>query len=223
MISVIIPTLNEAANLPRAIASLQGNSARHEMIVVDAGSTDGTQSLTEGLGARVLVAPRAQRATQMNLGASQAGGDSLLFLHADSVLGPGALDQIELALNDPAVGGGAFVRRFDSPSLILRFTCVLAAVRNRAIGWHLGDQGIFARTGRFVELRGFREIDRFEDLDFSRRLGRISRLVTLRPSVLSSARRFEKEGPALRTVRDFMLTLRYLQGKPDAISKVSAR
>ena len=54
-------------------------------------------------------------------------------------------------------------------------------------------------------------MDRFEDLDFSRRLGRITRIVTVRPPVISSARRFEKQGPLARTWRDFLLTIDYLR------------
>ena len=85
------------------------------------------------------------------------------------------------------------------------------------IGWHLGDQAMFVKRSCFETLGGFRLLDRFEDLDFSRRLGKLTRIVTLRPPVISSARRFEKEGPAKRTVKDFLLTIAYLRGVPEAI------
>lgn len=214
MISIIIPTLNEAAQLPSALASLQGNGPPREIIVVDAGSTDATPELARNAGVHLLMSPRPQRAAQLNLGAASARGDTLLFLHADTLLPAAALQRIATALEQPAVVGGGFARRFDSPSLFLRITCALAEVRTRALGWFLGDQAMFVRRSVFEALGGFREMDIFEDLDFSRRMGRQGRLVTLRPPVISAARRFEARGPLPTTWRDVRLTLRYLGGKP---------
>ena len=65
-------------------------------------------------------------------------------------------------------------------------------------------------------------MDRFEDLDFSRRLGSLGKVVTLRPPVLSSGRRFENEGAVLRTWRDFLLTIKYLRGDPAALHNQTA-
>jgi len=90
-------------------------------------------------------------------------------------------------------------------------------LRNRTVGWHLGDQAMFVRKSAFFQLGGFREVDSFEDLDFSRRLGRFGRLVTLSPAVTSSARRFTEAGTARRTWCDLALTARYLIGGLDAV------
>ena len=129
-----------------------------------------------------------------------------------------ALDRIENALEKQDCVGGGFARRFDSPSPFLKCTCLLAGLRNRSIGWFLGDQAIFVRRSVFNALRGFLPVDRFEDLDFSRRAGRLGRLATLSPPVLTSARPFERVGPFRRTVRDFFLTIRYLQEGPRTTS-----
>ena len=230
MISVIIPTLNEAENLPRSLAALRRNSAPFELIVVDGGSTDRTCEIAAQLGAELMAAAVPQRAAQMNLGARRAAGQTVLFLHADTSLPPQGLARIERSLQSPRVGGGGFARRFASPSLFLRLTCLLAEVRTRTLGWFLGDQAMFVRRELFVELGGFRALDRLEDLDFSRRLRTRAKVVTLRPPVLSSGRRFEREGafegPIARTLRDFCLTMAYLKAlraKSDrAISKMSA-
>src|SRR4051812_44286573 len=105
MISVIIPAVNEAAQLPATFASLRIQAEPHEVIVVDAGSADETAAIAEKNGARVLAVARRQRASQMNAGAEAARGDTLLFPHADTRLAPGALARIAAALQDPIIAG----------------------------------------------------------------------------------------------------------------------
>lgn len=212
MISVIIPTVNESEHLPQALRMLRENPAPHETTVSDGGSSDGTLGIAAQYGARVLRAPRPGRAAQMNAGAQLARGEVLLFLHADTQVRPSSLEQIEHALQRPAVVGGGFERRFDSASLFLRFTCWLATWRCRALGWFLGDQGIFVRRSIFDQLRGFKEMPVFEDLDFARRLARAGKVVTISPGVISSPRRFARRGIVLTTCSDFWLTCRYLAG-----------
>ena len=219
MISVIVPTLNEAENLPKCLAAVRKNEGPCELLVVDGGSTDETREIAARCDAQVIRAPVRQRAAQLNLGAMRAAGSILLFLHADTLLPPSALQRIRASLTVDGVGGGAFARRFDLDSIFLRFTCGMAEVRNRVIGWHLGDQAIFAKRTCFEQLGGYRLLDQFEDLDFSRRLAASTRIVTLRPPVISSARRFAKEGPVNRTVRDLFLTVAYLRSGPEATRK----
>ena len=209
-VSVIIPAFNEAANIGETIARAQCPFIPNEIIVVDGGSMDETIRISENAGARVIRAGRRQRAAQMNAGAAMARGHVLLFLHADTLLAADALLAIREALRDPRVVGGAFVRRYDSSSRILAATCRLAALRNRFLGWHLGDQAMFARSHVFMRCGPFAEVDQFEDLDFSRKLSRCGTIVTLSPAVISSSRRFSKLGPVRRTFFDILLTCRYL-------------
>ncbi len=122
MISVVIPTWNEAAQLPRTLASIQGQAGECEILVVDARSTDGTEMIARSAGALVIPAERRQRATQMNTGVAAASGDILLFLHADTRLPSGAFGAIERTLRNAKVIGGGFARRYDSPSMLLRLT-----------------------------------------------------------------------------------------------------
>ena len=215
MLSVIIPTLNEAASLSRTLDGVTdaATGGRHfEVIVVDAGSRDGTLDIARARGCLDFKAARAQRAAQMNEGAVRAQGDTLLFLHADTILPPGAFGRVLAACGQPGVAGGGFARRYDSPSRWLRLTCWLARWRNRWFGWHLGDQAIFVQRTVFERLGGFRDLDVFEDVDFSRRLARVGKLVTLDPPVLSSARRFAGQGAFRRSWADAWLTCRYLLG-----------
>ena len=211
MISIVIPTLNEAEHLPVTLEKLRTNATEHEIVIADGGSTDATVQIASAGGAKVICAEKG-RSFQMNAGAKAAGGDIFLFLHADTQIRPTSLSQIENALRDVRVVGGGFARRFNSDSLFLRGTCVIAAWRSSLFGLFLGDQGIFVRRDVFEKLGCFKEMNLFEDVDFSRRLAKTGRTVTLRPAVISSARRFKKRGPFLTTCRDLWLTAKYISG-----------
>jgi rSAM/selenodomain-associated transferase 2 len=210
-ISVIIPVAKEAAILPQCFAGVRG--VPNEIIVVDAASEDETPVVAEAAGCRLFSCPHPHRARQMNLGAAQARGRILLFLHADTILPPGALGKIIDAIDRRSAVGGAFSRRYRSRSPTLALTSRLAALRNRLFGWHLGDQAIFVRRDIFERLGGYRDIPIFEDLDFSRRLRALGKTVTLTPPVYSSARRFALRGPLRTTWHDLLLTRRYLSGE----------
>lgn len=209
-ISVVIPVANEAAALPDCLARISRPSS--EILVVDAASDDQSAALALAAGCHVVPAPQRHRARQMNLGAAQARGRILLFLHADTWLAPNALAKIIDAIDRCRALGGGFARRYRSRSLTLAMTSRLADIRNRLWGWHLGDQAIFVRRDIFDRLEGYREIPIFEDLDFSRRLRALGKTMTLTPPAYSSARRFAEKGPLRTTWDDLRLTRRYLSG-----------
>ncbi len=220
MISVVVPTYNEANYLSATLDSVAASEAQKEVIVVDAGSVDGTRELARQKASCLLLSSRRQRAHQMNLGAQHARGSILLFLHADTVLPALALDQIESSLSRDQIIGGGFARRYDSNSWFLRITCLLAGLRTRWAGWFLGDQAIFVRRKRFKQLGGFHDLDLFEDLDLSRRIAKAGRVVTLIGPVISSSRRFKARGEVLTTLSDVWLTFRYLLGaNPNSLAK----
>lgn len=221
-ISVIIPTLNEASALAAAIAAIRTSEIAHEILVVDAQSSDETVAVAQASGARVLSSSLRQRAQQLNLGARAARGSILLFLHADTLLPAHGLEGVAQILRDPRIVGGGFVRRYASASVFLRVTCLLARWRNRFLGWHLGDQAMFARTAVFFQLGRFPETAMFEDLEFSRRLKRVGRVATLTTAVTTSARRFAA-GAVRTTWRDLGLTINYLvRGLPVAPAVISS-
>lgn len=206
-ISVVIPVHEDREALRERMSSL---GTAWEVIVVDASRADPVLPCDLPERAQLVVSDRALRSHQQNLGARRATGEVLVFLHADTALGPGALAQVEAALEDPAVVGGGFERTFDGDSVFLDWTCRLAAWRGRRFGWFLGDQVIFARRAVFEAVGGFREVRLFEDYDLCRRLKATGRLVCLQPPVCSSARRFAAEGPVVRSLKDLALTGRYL-------------
>lgn len=214
-ISVLVPTWNEEAQLAACLESLGDPDPAVEVIVADGGSTDRTTAIARERGARVVVSPVRQRAAQLNLAAREARGVVLVFLHADTRL-PAAWRAFleEARTGDPGLVGGAFQRRFDSPSRWLRFTCALADWRGRHWGCFLGDQVMWVRADAFRALGGFPALDRCEDLEFSLRLARAGRTTVLPATVVSSARRFARRGPLGQTGRDLFTAIRHLLTRP---------
>jgi len=191
-LSVIIPTLNEAARIGKRLDELATMPGIDEVTVVDGGSVDDTVRVaSERPGVRVLRAP-AGRAAQQNAGAAAARGDVLLFLHADVSLPVGAARHVTRALEDRTVVAGAF-RTWTVPDgqpSRLAPLLHLADLRSRYSGLPYGDQAIFVRAEAFRAVGGFPDQSLMEDLELSRRLRRHGRIRIVRASVSVSGRRF---------------------------------
>jgi rSAM/selenodomain-associated transferase 2 len=195
-LSIIVPTVNEAAGIAAALDVLQPLRMRGaEVIVVDGGSTDGTAELACPLADRVLASPRG-RAMQMNAGAAAARGDMLVFLHADTQLPHGAETLIDNSLRGSRVWG-RFDVRFTGGALPL--VAALMNLRSRLTGIATGDQAMFMTRAAFARAGGFPKIALMEDVALSARLKRLSRPVCLAARVTTSPRRWQEHGP-LRTV-----------------------
>lgn len=210
--SIIIPTINEAQSIQEQVRCCLGLVPPPEVIVADGGSEDGTGFLASDAGAFTLSCSRRGRGLQMNAGAARARGDVLIFLHADVTLPQAAYAALLSAMLDPKLIGGAFRRRFDTPSPLLDFGCRLADFRGVAFGIYLGDQTIFVRAESFRRMGGFPEIRLFEDVALSRRMRQIGTTRLLRETVVASGRRFRREGAVRGTSRNLWLTLLYLAG-----------
>ncbi len=195
MISIIIPTLNEATTIGTTAAALRQFAGAAEIIVSDGGSTDGTVEQARACGLRVLSAPRG-RGPQMNAAAQMAGGEVLLFLHADTRLPAGALQLMTAAMKDSDVCGGNFSLIFDGRDLGSRLLTRLYPLL-RSGGMCYGDSGFFVRRAAFEAVGGFRNFPIFEDCDLYKRLRRTGRFVHLDEQAVTSSRRFE--GRFLRT------------------------
>lgn len=191
-VSVIVPVLDEERRIGDVLADLATREELHEIIVVDGGSRDETPEIVRTVSwARLVTAPRG-RGAQMNRGAAEATGEVLLFLHADVALPPGAGHLIADALDDPRVVGGAFRTRTvaDAGPYRLGPLLRLADLRSRYTRFPYGDQALFVRAEVFRRLKGFAEIPILEDLELTRRLRKIGRLVRVKEEVTVSGRRF---------------------------------
>ena len=209
-LSIIIPVLNEERTIADAVDNL-GCVERCEIIVVDGGSTDRTAEVVRDGPARLVVAARG-RAAQMNQGARHAAGDVLLFLHADTRLPATAGADVEGSMTDPGCVGGRFDIRLDSPRPLLRVVGQMISLRSRLTRVATGDQAIFVRRTVFEGLGGFPEIPIMEDVAFCRALKRQGRIACLRSRVVSSARRWEQNGPVRTILLMWALKALYLAG-----------
>jgi len=208
VISIVIPVLDEAANLERLLPDLLARHPGAELIVVDGGSRDASPAVVARHPGVGLLSTERGRARQMNAGARAARGDQLLFVHADTRLPDGALAAVKRALVDPGVVGGRFDVAFDSARPILKVVAWFMNTRSRLTGICTGDQAIFVRRSVFEALGGYPDIPLMEDVELSKRLKRRGRLEALRLRVTTSARKWERDGP-IRTIL-LMWTLRIL-------------
>lgn len=215
-LSIIIPTLDEAARIVATLESLGDLRRRgHEVIVADGGSRDATAALARDLADQVVCSP-AGRAEQMNAGARAAAGDVLLFLHADSRL-PAEADR--LLLQGLAAGGlawGRFDVQIAGTHPLLRLVESMMNLRSRLTRICTGDQGIFVRREAFAAIGGYPRQELMEDIAISVRLRRLSAPLCLRERCLTSARRWESEGVLRTIVLMWWLRLQYALGAAPA-------
>ncbi len=193
-LTVIIPALNERGGLPDTVAQVQACLPEADIAVADGGSTDGTREwILERPALSLIDAPRG-RGPQMNAGAA-AGGDVLLFLHADCLLPMEAAPQISSALADPATVGGAFGVRFpDGSGAAMHRLARLINFRSRLVSEATGDQAIFVRRAAFEAAGSFPEWPLFEDMALVSNLKRLGRFRLLPAAVTISPRRWEAHG-----------------------------
>lgn len=210
-LSVIVPTLDEAAGIVEALTALAPLRAQgHEVIVVDAGE-DGTAALARPLADCVLRAPRG-RARQMNRGAAVASGEVLLFLHADTRLPPSGAQAIVAGLARTGRGWGRFDVRLSGRLPALRVVEAFMNGRSRLTGIATGDQAIFVTRDRFREVGGYPDIPLMEDVALSKALKHLGRPLCLRDRVTTSSRRWERDGVARTVLLMWSLRLRYFLG-----------
>lgn len=219
-ISIIIPVLDEAADIVsslQALASLRSRGA--ELIVVDGGSRDGTVALSRPLADQVIHAPRG-RALQMNAGAAVAHGDVFLFVHADTRL-PADADRPMLdGLAKSSRAWGRFDVAIDGAHWLFPIIAFFMNARSRVTGITTGDQAMFVTRKAFAAVEGFPRIALMEDITLARSLKRLSRPLCLHERVTTSGRRWEQRGVPHTILLMWRLRLAYFFGaKPEDLAR----
>ncbi len=205
-LSVVIPALNEAEALPGNIEALRSQEAIGEIIVVDGGSTDGTDDLVAAMPEVQLLRSDAGRGRQMNAGARAATGDWLLFHHADTRL-PAEAGALIASLDDTVRWGG-FQHRFSEANWKLNLISWLHNYRCRQTGVIYGDQSMFVRRAFFFEAGAFAE-EGLEDLMFSDAALALAPSRLLEAEVVTDSRKFRQIGEFRALVHVLSIIRRY--------------
>jgi len=203
LISIIIPTLNEARALPATLARVFEQKGDYEVIIADGGSDDATLKCLDDYKNIKLVTAKQGRASQMNAGAAKASGDWLLFLHADALLPDNAL----AVISQQKAQAGGFRHRFSGKAWGLRLVSWLHNFRCSRTGVFYGDQAMFIRRSLFTSMNGFPDVQNLEDLLFSEKLLTVTTPVFLKQEVVSDSRKFEQQGIWLSLLRVILIQI----------------
>ena len=219
MISVIIPTLNASAHLPRALAPLVAGAAHglvKQVIVADGGSSDETLEIAEAAGCDIMASTPG-RAKQMRAGVTRAKANWLLFLHADTTLAQNWVEEAARFIGAPRgrLRAAAFRLAFDDDAPEARRVIAWARLRARLLSLPYGDQGLLISRFFYDALGGFRDIPLMEDVEIVRRIG-AKRLTLLETEAVTSAEKYRRDGYNKRAWRNLILTARYLMGADPA-------
>lgn len=211
-ISVVIPTLNEAGELPETLRRLRLVPEAGEIIIADGGSTDGTWQHAEAAGC-IIVTCAPGRGRQLRAGAERATSDVILFLHADTWVPPVAGRAVLDCLARPGVVAGACYKTFrDPPNWLVRGSRFKCWWRLHAAQRVMADQGIFLRRETLAQIGGVPDVPLMEEFELCRRLRPLGRLALADATVVTSARKFRKLGVLQTYALMWRVTLGYYRG-----------
>lgn len=210
-ISIVVPTLDEERSIATLLSDLRALDLYHEVIVVDGGSADRTVQVATELGARVLRTRRG-RGAQLAAGARVAAAPLLCFLHADVRLHEGARRELARVVTLRPAGVFAFRFGIDAPGWRYRFIELGARLRMRCFALPYGDQGLVVSRAEYEAAGGHPDLPLMEDVALVDALRRIATIRVLGAELPVSARRWEREGPLRRMLRNWRIMLAYRLG-----------
>ncbi|ABV50259.1 Glycosyltransferase involved in cell wall biogenesis [Prochlorococcus marinus str. MIT 9215] len=212
-ISIIIPTINEANNLPLLLSDLSSIQKEGEIIIVDCGSEDKTIDIANIYGAKVCISKERNRGFQLNLGAKNSKGDWLIFLHADTRLNHDWFRKINSFLKGNKNSIYYFKFKINNKKIVYRVLEILVNFRSRFFKQPYGDQGLIIHRTTYLKNNGFRKIPLMEDVDFLRRLKKTIDLKQLNSSIFISSRKWERTNIFLQAIKNWQFRRRWLKGE----------
>ena len=212
-ISIIIPTINEANNLPLLLSDLSIIQKQGEIIIVDGGSKDKTIDVANIYGAKVYKSKERNRGLQLDMGAKEAKGDWFIFLHADIRLTHDWFRKINSVLEGKKNYIYYFKFKINNKKIIFRVLEFLVNLRSQFLRQPYGDQGLMIHRTTYFKNNGFRKIPLMEDVDFLRRLKNKKDLKQLNLPIFISSRKWERTNIFLQALKNWNFRRRWLKGE----------
>ena len=212
-ISIIIPTINEANNLPLLLSDLSILNKEGEIIIVDGGSKDRTIDVAQIYGAKVYKSKEKNRGLQLHIGAKNSTGDWLIFLHADTRLTNDWFRKINSFLMGNKNSIYYFKFKINHKKIIYRVLEFLVNIRSKYLKKPYGDQGLIIHRTIYFKNNGFREIPLMEDVDFLKRLKKKKDLKQLNSPIFISSRKWEKTNIFIQAIKNWQFRRRWLKGE----------
>ena len=212
-ISIIIPTINEASNLPLLLSDLSSIQKEGEIIIVDSGSEDKTIDIANIYGAKVFISKERNRGLQLDIGAKNSKGEWLIFLHADTRLTHDWFKKINSFLKGNKNIIYYFEFKINHKKIIYRVLEILVNFRSKFFKQPYGDQGLIIHRTTYFRNNGFRKIPLMEDVDFLRRLNKKKYLKQLNLPIFISSRKWERTNIFLQAIKNWQFRRRWLKGE----------
>ena len=212
-ISIIIPTINEANNLPLLLSDLSSIQKEGEIIIVDCGSEDKTIDIANIYGAKVIISKERNRGLQLDIGAKNSKGEWLIFLHADTRLTHDWFKKINSFLEGNKNIIYYFEFKINHKKIIYRVLEILVNFRSKFFKQPYGDQGLIIHRTTYFKNNGFSKLPLMEDVDFLRRLNNKKGLKELNSPIFISSRKWEKTNIFLQGIKNWNFRRRWLKGE----------
>ena len=212
-ISIIIPTINEADNLPLLLSDLSVTKKEVEIVIVDGGSEDRTIDIALIYGAKVYKSKEKNRGLQLDIGAKKSKGEWLIFLHADTRLTNDWFKTIKSVLKRDENFIYYFKFRINDKKIIYRFLEIFVNFRSKYFKKPYGDQGLIIHRSIYFKNNGFRKIPLMEDVDFLMRLNNKKLLKQLNLPIFTSSRKWERTNIFHQAIRNWNFRRRWLKGE----------
>ena len=212
-ISIIIPTINEANNLPLLLSDLSSIQKEGEIIIVDSGSEDKTIDIANIYGAKVYISKERNRGLQLDIGAKKSKGEWLIFLHADTRLTYDWLRKINSFLKGNKNSIYYFEFKINNKKIIYRVLEILVNFRSKIFKQPYGDQGLIIHRTTYFKNNGFRKIPLMEDVDFLSRLNKKKDLKQLNLPIFISPRKWERTNILFQAIKNWHFRRRWLKGE----------
>ena len=212
-ISIIIPTINEANNLPLLLSDLSLIQQEGEILIVDSGSKDKTIDIANIYGAKVYKSKERNRGLQLDIGAKNSKGEWLIFLHADTRLTHDWFKKIKSILKGNKNFIYYFKFKINDKKIIYRVLEIFVNFRGQYFKQPYGDQGLIIHKSIYLKNNGFRKIPLMEDIDFLRRLDNKKDLKQLNIPIFTSSRKWERTNIFIQALKNWNFRRRWSKGE----------